>query len=144
VGNGKFAVLYTGRKGLRVEELASFEPRRKQALFVTTVSGDLNGDGRVDVAVIDRRDHRISLLDHSPAHGLRHALDFRVFDQKSFRGAAGSGNEPREAIIVDVTGDERPDLVLLVHDRVLVYPQDTQPEPKPDAGKDSAGRPELK
>ena len=130
VGNGKFAVLYTGRKGLRVEELASFEPRRKQALFVTTVSGDLNGDGRIDVAVIDRRDHRISLLDHSPAHGLRHALDFRVFEQKSFRGAAGGGSEPREAVIADVTGDDHPDLVLLVHDRVLVYPQDTVPDPK--------------
>ena len=144
VGNGKFAVLYNGRLGPRVEELASYEPRRKTSLFSTTVSGDLNGDGRVDVAAIDRRAHTVSLLDHSPAHGLRHALDFRVFDQKSFRGAAGSGNEPREAIIVDVTGDERPDLVLLVHDRVLVYPQDTQAEPKADAGKDSAGGPEIK
>ena len=130
VGNGKFAVLYNGHKGLRVEELASFEPRRKQARLSTTVSGDLNGDGRIDVAAIDRLSHRISLLDYSPAHGLRHALDFRIFEQKSFRGAAGGGSEPREALIADVTGDDRPDLVLLVHDRVLVYPQDSLPDPK--------------
>ena len=29
-----------------------------------------------------------------------------------------------------MTGDDHPDLVLLVHDRVLVYPQDTVPDPK--------------
>ena len=133
VGNGKFAVLYNGQTGPRLKELASFEPRRKQALFSTTVSGDLNGDGRVDVAAIDKRSHRISLLDHSPARGLRHALDFRVFEQKSFRGAAGggAGSEPREVLIADVTGDDRPDLVLLVHDRVLVYPQDAGDAAKP-------------
>ena len=130
VGNGKFAVLYNGRKGPGVEELASFEPRRKQTVLSTTVSGDLNGDGRVDVAAIDRRAHRVSLLDFSPAQGLRHALDFRVFEQKAFRGASGGGNEPREAIVADVTGDDRPDLVVLVHDRVLVYPHDTPVDPK--------------
>ena len=140
VGNGKFAVLYNGRTGPRLKELASFEPRRKQAVFSTTVSGDLNGDGRVDVAAIDKRSHRISLLDHSPARGLRHALDFRVFEQKSFRGAAGggAGSEPREVLIADVTGDDRPDLVLLVHDRVLVYPQDAGDPAKAKPGKQKA------
>ena len=125
VGNGKFAVLYTGRQGPRLEEFASYEPRRQKAVFATTVSGDLNRDGRIDIAVIDRRAHRVSLLDHSTSHGLRHAMDFRVFEQKSFRGANASGNEPREAVVSDVTGDDRPDLILLVHDRVLVYPQDS-------------------
>ena len=33
-------------------------------------------------------------------------------------------------IVADVTGDDRPDLVVLVHDRVLVYPQDTPVDPK--------------
>jgi hypothetical protein len=27
-------------------------------------------------------------------------------------------------VIADVTGDGKPDLVLLSHDRVLIYPQD--------------------
>ena len=33
-----------------------------------------------------------------------------------------------EAIIADVTGDNLNDLVLLIHDRILVYPQDPGPE----------------
>jgi len=31
--------------------------------------------------------------------------------------------EPREALVADVTGDGRNDLIILVHDRILVYPQ---------------------
>jgi hypothetical protein len=30
----------------------------------------------------------------------------------------------RESLIADVTGDGRKDLILLSHDRVLLYPQD--------------------
>ena len=115
------------------EEVSAYESRRKRSLFGATVSGALNGDGRIDVAVIDRRSHRISLLDYSGSHGLRHAVDFLVFEEKSFRGAAGAATEPREVIVSDVTGDDRPDLVLLVHDRIIVYPQD-------DGLKDAAGR----
>ncbi|GIT31893.1 MAG: hypothetical protein Ct9H300mP1_39390 [Planctomycetaceae bacterium] len=60
-----------------------------------------------------------------------------MFEQKSFRGAAGggAGSEPREVLIADVTGDDRPDLVLLVHDRVLVYPQDAGDAAKPKKPK---------
>jgi hypothetical protein len=31
--------------------------------------------------------------------------------------------EPREVVVADVTGDGKKDLLLLVHDRVLIYPQ---------------------
>jgi hypothetical protein len=32
--------------------------------------------------------------------------------------------EPREALVADVTGDHKNDLIILVHDRILVYPQE--------------------
>ncbi len=32
--------------------------------------------------------------------------------------------EPREALVGDVTGDGKPDLIVFVHDRILVYPQE--------------------
>ena len=35
--------------------------------------------------------------------------------------------EPREVVVGDVTGDGLSDVVLLVHDRVLVYPQEPAP-----------------
>ena len=47
----------------------------------------------------------------------------RCSRRRAFEGHEG-GTEPRESAIADVTGDGRADLILLVHDRVLVYPQD--------------------
>ena len=60
-----------------------------------------------------------------PAGGdLARALYWKLFEEKNFDGEGGGGLEPREAAIADVTGDGRNDLILLVHDRVLIYPQD--------------------
>ena len=49
---------------------------------------------------------------------------WQVFEERSFRGRRGDQLEPREALIADVTGDGKNDLVLIVHDRILVYPQE--------------------
>ena len=52
------------------------------------------------------------------------ATRWQVFEQRSFRGRQGDMAEPREALIEDVTGDGKNDLVVVVHDRILVYPQE--------------------
>ena len=48
---------------------------------------------------------------------------WQVFEAHTFRGAANALPEPREAVVSDVTGHGKNDLVVLVHDRILVYPQ---------------------
>jgi hypothetical protein len=47
-----------------------------------------------------------------------------VFEQHTFRGRDNALPEPREAAVADVTGDKKNDLIVLVHDRILVYPQE--------------------
>ena len=133
-GNGKFAVLYTGRTDPKLEEIASFESKLDKVFFADVVAGDLNRDGRTNLALIDTRSHFIEIVEFQPgskpkigqpiAAKLQHALHFKVFEEKSFRGGEGSGSEPRESVIIDVTDDQRNDLILLTHDRVLIYPQD--------------------
>jgi hypothetical protein len=46
-----------------------------------------------------------------------------VFEAHTFRGVANALPEPREALVTDVTGIGKNDLVVLVHDRILVYPR---------------------
>ncbi|MEZ6068593.1 MAG: FG-GAP repeat protein [Planctomycetaceae bacterium] len=48
---------------------------------------------------------------------------FKVFEDKSFHSDGSSGLEPREMVIADVNGDGRNDLIMLIHDRLLLYPQ---------------------
>jgi hypothetical protein len=104
-------------------ELATYETKLKKTFFSDVVAGDLNGDGRPDLALIDTGSHYVEILYLDAKHRPHHAFHFKVFEEKSFEGHEG-GIEPRESAIADVTGDGRADLILLVHDRVLVYPQD--------------------
>jgi len=55
------------------------------------------------------------------------AMRFKIFEQKSYREGKSRGKlnvEPRELKIADVTGDDKDDLVTVIHDRIIIYPQD--------------------
>jgi hypothetical protein len=131
-GRGKFGVLYAGRTDPTLQELASFETKLEKTYPSDIVADDLNGDGRVDLAVIDTQSHFVEILNSHAERGLRHAMHFKLFEEKSFAEGERSGTEPRESVAADVTGDGRTDLILLTHDRVLVLPQD---DGKPEPGK---------
>ena len=46
-----------------------------------------------------------------------------MFESRIFQGGEPREFEPSMAIVADVTGDGADDIVLLCHDRVLIYPQ---------------------
>ena len=123
-GADKFALLFAGGQSPALKELASFESQLDKVYPTDVVAGDLNGDGHVDLAITDVRSHFIEIIQYRPTTGLRHALYFRIYEQKSFASDESKDAEPREALVADVTGDGLADLILLAHDRLLVYPQD--------------------
>jgi hypothetical protein len=57
-------------------------------------------------------------------HKLVPANRWQVFEERTFRSRRNDATEPREAVVADVTGDHKADLIVLVHDRILVYPQE--------------------
>ena len=100
---------------------ASDLPNLRHA-YVT--GGDLDGDGDTDLVAADVGSNTIELLSRDADGVWASRLHFRIFESDPhYEGNRGGGQEPREALVADVTGDGKPDLVLLVHDRVLVYPQ---------------------
>lgn len=123
-GGGKFGVLYANQTDPKLNELATFETNIEDSFLADVVAGDLNHDGRIDLALTETESHHIEILDYSKELGLRHALAFKLFESKGISEREQSQTEPRESLIADVTGDGLDDLILLSHDRVLVYPQD--------------------
>ncbi|MGA3008477.1 MAG: VCBS repeat-containing protein, partial [Opitutaceae bacterium] len=88
-------------------------------------AGDLNGDGRLDLVCVDPDKNVIEILGQDPAGLWQSRMHFKVFEKdEHYQGRRGSPEEPRETIIADVTGNGKNDLILLVHNRVLVYPQE--------------------
>lgn len=123
-GTDKYAVLVVGRKSLKFQSIAGLESNRKEARFTDVGVGDLNGDGVPDVLITDTAEHFIEIAAFDRRSELVPALSFPVFEQKSFRDVDNLV-EPREFAIGDVDGDNRQDLILIVHDRVLIYRQDS-------------------
>jgi hypothetical protein len=41
-----------------------------------------------------------------------------------YQGRTGAKLEPREAVVADLNGDGRLDFAFLIHDRIIVYPQE--------------------
>jgi hypothetical protein len=130
-GSDRFGVLQTGRKGQRLKTIASFESKRSEARFADLVAADLNSDGVPDVAFIDLAEQMLEIATYTGEKDLLHALTFKVFERKLYRGT-GDVAEPRDIVAGDVDGDGRADLVLIAHDRILVYRQDPgKPDEKP-------------
>jgi hypothetical protein len=88
------------------------------------VSGDLNQDGRKDLVFLETAKNYLDLVIFDKNRKLVPATRWQVFEERTFRNRRSDQPEPREALIVDVTGDGKNDLVVIVHDRILVYPQE--------------------
>ena len=93
--------------------------------YAQVVVADFNADGQSDLVLIDGGEgHFLEILSKGAA-GWASGLRFALFEtDPHYQGRKGSGQEPREAVAVDLTGDGKADLVLLAHDRLLLYPQE--------------------
>jgi FG-GAP-like repeat/FG-GAP repeat len=131
-GTDRFAVLQSGRREQRLKTIATFEPKRNESRLADLAAGDVNADGVPDVVFSDVGEHSLEIATYAGDNELLPAITFRIFERKIFERVAGDTVEPRDMAIGDVDGDHRADVVLIVHDRVLVYRQDTgKPTDKP-------------
>ena len=105
-------------------DLDGYETPIKDGHLHDVVSGDLNQDKRRDLVFLETGKNYLDLVIFDAAGKLVPANRWQVFEERTFRGRRGDQPEPREALIVDLTGDGKNDLAVIVHDRVLVYPQE--------------------
>jgi hypothetical protein len=104
--------------------LDGYETSIKDGFLNDEISGDLTGTGRKDIVFLETAKNYLDLVSFSVSHKLVPQDRWQVFEQHTFRARENAVPEPREALIKDVTGDKKNDLIVLVHDRILVYPQE--------------------
>jgi len=106
-----------------LEELDGYDTPIKDGYLNDVTAGDLNGDGRKELVFLETAKNYLDIVNFTPRHKLVPAIRWQVFEQHTFRNAMNALPEPREALVKDVTGDGKNDLIVVVHDRILVYPQ---------------------
>jgi hypothetical protein len=108
----------------QLTELDGYETPIKDGHLGDVTSGDLNNDGRKDLVFLETARNYLDLVIFDSHHKLVPANRWQVFEERTFRSRRSDLPEPREAVVADVTGDGKNDLIVLVHDRILVYPQE--------------------
>jgi len=128
--NRVLAVPVRGRARV-LHKLASFEPSSRKVRYGLVRVGDVNHDKMPEVVLVDHAEHHVEIAAFTPQAELRSALKFKVFEEPGQMerspyefGADRQGGEPRALRLGDVTGDGKTDLILTVHDRILIYPQE--------------------
>ncbi len=123
---GRDAVAWQALSGRTWEftELDGYETPIKDGRLNDIVLGDLNNDGRKDLVFLETARNYLDIVMFDTDKKLLPANRWQVFEERTFRSRRSDLPEPREAVIIDLTGDGRNDLAVVVHDRILVYPQE--------------------
>jgi len=104
--------------------LHEYETPIKDGHLNDVVVGDLDGDCTADLVFLETAKNYLDLVTFEPPNRLVPANRWQVFEERTFLNRRATAPEPREALIADLTGDGKNDLAVLVHDRILVYPQE--------------------
>ena len=134
VALGGAAVAFTGQNSVawlplagdvwKLTRLDDYDTPIKDGFLNDVIAGDLTGGGRKQLIFMETQKNYLDLVNFSAAGKLVPGDRWQVFEQHTFRGAQNALPEPRECAVADVTGDGKNDLIVLVHDRILVYPQE--------------------
>ncbi len=128
--SGKFALIASpsgGNIAQHLEQQFSYETKIKDGIYGNLTAGDINHDGRSDIIMVEYRRNHIEILALDAGLKLIPAMRFKIFEQKTYRDSKSRikpGVEPRELKVIDVTSDGKDDLVTIIHDRIIIYPQD--------------------
>lgn len=129
IGEEGYALVRLAGERVTLSEVAAFRSDDERRFEHRLEFGDVNHDGFLDMVVLESGENFLGIFSFSEARRLFQATEFKVFESRLFQQGFGQRGprEPRGVDIGDLTGDGRNDILVHVHDRLLLYPQATAP-----------------
>jgi hypothetical protein len=123
LGQNTMAWLPLGGDVWKLQTLDGYDTTIKDGYLNDLVAGDLTGSGRKDLIFMETGKNNLDIVQFNKNHKLVPGEHWQVFEAHTFRGDSNALPEPREALVANVTGGKHNDLIIIVHDRIVVYPQ---------------------
>ncbi len=102
----------------------SYETELEDVFFSHVEPADFDDDGRLELIAVDGTENVVEILTNG-TEGWKQLMYWELFEQNMhYRGRTGAKLEPRETIRADLNGDDKLDFGFLIHDRILIYPQE--------------------
>ncbi len=127
IGDDGFAVVRLDGSRLKLQELAAWRSDSPRRMHHELIVGDVNSDQHTDIVALDAGEQMAEILTFTDSLRLLYGTGFKIFESRMFSGGEPKEFEPSMGEIADVTGDGANDLILLAHDRILLYPQSAKP-----------------
>lgn len=121
VGEDGFAIIPLGGQRRVLREVATWKSSLEGHIPHELAIGDINADGYGDMVALDAGEQMMELFTFDNRGEMLHATGFQIYESQLFHGGEGREYQPRQIAIADVSGDGKHDIVMLVHDRILVY-----------------------
>jgi len=108
------------------EHLAYYESPKKNGYLNDITTTNLSKTNKYkDLIFIETSKNSLEIVSMTKPWDLVLATGWRIFEQRQFSSRAiNYSNEPREILCGDFTGDDKIDIVIMVHDRLILYPQE--------------------
>jgi hypothetical protein len=129
-GRKKFSILSRGAREWDITTIDSYETKIKDGRYAYLRVGDFTAKGSAQIILLEAVHNILDFLNFSKKK-ISHAVKFKVFEEGPHTSRTDvygerkrRGYEPRELTFEDMNKDGIPDLVIVIHDRIIVYFQE--------------------
>lgn len=123
VGTDGFAVIRLAGQHITLRETAAWRSTDERQFHHELGVGDINNDGFADLIALDAGEQMADIFTFTETGQMQYATGFQIYESRIFTGGQAREFQPNQIIIADITGDGTNDLIMIAHDRVLIYPQ---------------------
>jgi hypothetical protein len=123
IGAAGFAIIQISGSRVSLNEVQSWRSESDRRVQHELATGDINADGFIDMVSLDAGEQMFEIFSFTKAGRMLYATGFKIFESKIFSGGEPREWQPSQVIIQDLTDDDLNDVLLLTHDRLLLYTQ---------------------